>query len=572
MVCEYIDQKYNMELLFRWRRQQKKSWKVFELEKIAASLLNALNYLQSIGICHRDIKPANLFIMPKCDVKLIDFGEAKGIIISKIDEPIMSTIRGTPQYLSPILWKAHVVDGNAQQVKHNAYKSDVFSCGLVLIQLALMDDVTGFNQKSHEHNGELLIEKALHKIGKSCSRTYCELIRQMLRFNEAERPTFFELANTFLENSSASSKLKRLEGDKELMEEYSESSLGYMWGVDEVLKKVENNIEENKHAKNKTFRSLATKKGGVIIKSINKDNQNILTNEESKEKLLTQAELFKGYAKINNLYVEVTDLVHWFEYGGNLIGEYKINQSEGRWKLIGRYKHEFSYHFVIVLANKYGHFLLGPNLLGTCVQYKDRKLVAKKGMPQTKSFFCGIYLTSKIYTFGGYDITEKLQLKTCEIYDADNDNWIVNPTNLNKARSQAAVCVMDRNTMYIFGGYNKEVGTLGSIEKYNIKNQSIELLKVCLPNPLRRFGAIKISPMKILLLGGMQKMNKENNTVYCFDLENEQTIEKLDRLSKGGIIEAPIVADPIGNLHLFVESENGTAPPIHVSYTFLEYS
>ena len=59
----------------------------------------------------------------------------------------MFTVRGTPQYLSPALWKAHVIDAS-RYVEHNVYKSDVFSVGLVLMQLALMDEVTGFNAKT----------------------------------------------------------------------------------------------------------------------------------------------------------------------------------------------------------------------------------------------------------------------------------------------------------------------------------------------------------------------------------------------------------------------------------------
>lgn len=51
----------------------------------------------------------------------------------------MATIRGTPQYLSPILWKAHVVDGQSRYAEHNIYKSDVFSTGLVLFQMASMN-------------------------------------------------------------------------------------------------------------------------------------------------------------------------------------------------------------------------------------------------------------------------------------------------------------------------------------------------------------------------------------------------------------------------------------------------
>ena len=131
---------------------------------------------------------------------------------------------------------------------------------------------------------------------------------------------------------------------------------------------------------------------------------------------------------------------------------------------------------------------------------------------------------------------------------------------------------MDSNTIYIFGGYNKKMGTLGSIEKYSIKSGSIELLSLSMITPLRRFVAIKISPTKILLLGGIQKMSKESSAVYCVDFENNEPVEKLDKLAKGGVIETPIAIDSIGRIHLFIENNNGTAPPNHISYTFLEYS
>ena len=70
------------------------------------------------------------------ELKLIDFGESKDYFFDLNNEAkntyTMATIRGTPQYLSPILWKAHVVDGNSRYVEHNIYKSDVFSTGLVM--------------------------------------------------------------------------------------------------------------------------------------------------------------------------------------------------------------------------------------------------------------------------------------------------------------------------------------------------------------------------------------------------------------------------------------------------------
>ena len=60
-------------------------------------------------------------------------GESKDLFRPEDDggNATTATIRGTPQYLSPILWKAHVVDGNSRFAKHNIYKSDVFSVGLL---------------------------------------------------------------------------------------------------------------------------------------------------------------------------------------------------------------------------------------------------------------------------------------------------------------------------------------------------------------------------------------------------------------------------------------------------------
>ena len=92
------------------------------------SLISTLSHMQSVGLCHRDLKPANLFLMTSGEIKVIDFGESKDFFRDSDDggDPTTATIRGTPQYLSPILWKAHVVDGNSRFAKHNIYKSGMY--------------------------------------------------------------------------------------------------------------------------------------------------------------------------------------------------------------------------------------------------------------------------------------------------------------------------------------------------------------------------------------------------------------------------------------------------------------
>ncbi len=82
------------------------------------SIISTCAYLQNRSICHRDIKPANLFLLPNNELKLIDFGESKDYFYDLDDDQkatyTMATIRGTPQYLSPVLWKAHVVDAQSR--------------------------------------------------------------------------------------------------------------------------------------------------------------------------------------------------------------------------------------------------------------------------------------------------------------------------------------------------------------------------------------------------------------------------------------------------------------------------
>lgn len=200
IVCEYIDHKMNLEYVFRKRKQVSAHWKQDELEKMIISLISTLAHMQGGGLCHRDLKPANLFLLPTGEVKVIDFGESKDLFKEAEDggDPTTATIRGTPQYLSPILWKAHVIDGSSRFAKHIVYKSDVFSVGLMFYQLASMEDVTGFNQKTTEFDGERLIEAGIKRLKAKYSDLTCEVLKLMLRFQENERPSFLELSNIVL--------------------------------------------------------------------------------------------------------------------------------------------------------------------------------------------------------------------------------------------------------------------------------------------------------------------------------------------------------------------------------------
>lgn len=294
----------------------------------------------------------------------------------------------------------------------------------------------------------------------------------------------------------------------------------------------------------------------------------------------------------------------WFEFGGNKIGQLLIEGPEAeefpKWRLIAKLRGEFPCHFTLVYIN--GGAVGSPNiethkdvdtwfLLGgmgnNCQQYINKNIVNKAAMLQEKSFFSAVSARGGrlIYTFGGYENQEKVQLKGCEYYNIQEDKWYINgDIQLNVARSQSSCCLFEENLIYIFGGYNKESGTLSSIERYDIDHGKVTLLNIKMTIPLRRFSTCKISASKILLLGGISRLSKDSDIVFCFDIERlthgdrknpaemNYSMENLDKIDKAGVIDYPVIIDSVGSLHLFVENTSGTSPPYRTVYSFLEYS
>jgi len=161
--------------------------------------------------------------------------------------------------------------------------------------------------------------------------------------------------------------------------------------------------------------------------------------------LATQSELFKSYSEANRLYLNVTNRMLWFEFGGNRIGQLMIEGPEAeefpKWRLIAKLRGEFPCHFTLVYINGGAvgspeiethkdvdtWFLLG-GMGNNCQQYVNKNIVNKAAMLQEKSFFSAVSAKGgrAIYTFGGYENIEKVQLKGCEYYSIQEDKWYIN--------------------------------------------------------------------------------------------------------------------------------------------------
>ena len=112
------------------RRQYKLYYTEKELLNIMTQLITTLSLLEKNHITHRDIKPQNILVL-NGEYKLGDFGEIR---VLKREGLIVQRVRGSELYMSPILF--HGLHLNLIQVKHNTYKSDVFSLGMCLFYAA----------------------------------------------------------------------------------------------------------------------------------------------------------------------------------------------------------------------------------------------------------------------------------------------------------------------------------------------------------------------------------------------------------------------------------------------------
>ena len=196
-LCQKKEKEYNyyelMELGERdWeqeiilRRKQGLYYTEKEIFDITKELVGTLSLLQKNHITHRDIKHQNILII-NGHYKLCDFGEirmmkGKGLVVQRI--------RGSELFMSPILF--YGLRANLIQVKHNTYKSDVFSLGMCLLYAATMhfDGTDEIREMFDMNMIRLTLEKYLKE---RYSKKFISLLCCMLETNEDLRPDFEQL-------------------------------------------------------------------------------------------------------------------------------------------------------------------------------------------------------------------------------------------------------------------------------------------------------------------------------------------------------------------------------------------
>ena len=134
---------------FRFYSQQ-------EMFNIMLQLITTLSFLQKCHITHRDIKPQNILISNGI-YKLCDFGDIR---VMQRDGVVIQRVRGSELYMSPILFNG--LRSKALQVRHNTYKSDVFSLGMCFLLAACLsyDGLVEIRELSDMNQKDLILNKS----------------------------------------------------------------------------------------------------------------------------------------------------------------------------------------------------------------------------------------------------------------------------------------------------------------------------------------------------------------------------------------------------------------------------
>ena len=128
------------------RRKQQNYYSLDEFTLLIDKLVKTFSFLESLKIAHRDIKPENLMYDENGNIKIVDLGES---LLGEDDrESISIDVQGSLLYLAPELRKMYESDDFQSEHKTNVYKCDVYSLGLVFLQvgcLATGSEIAGIN-------------------------------------------------------------------------------------------------------------------------------------------------------------------------------------------------------------------------------------------------------------------------------------------------------------------------------------------------------------------------------------------------------------------------------------------
>lgn len=197
------------------------------------SMLDALNYIASLGMMHRDLKPANILVERGGKIKIIDFGlatyvNAQDYIFKKC---------GTPGYIAPEVFN---YDPKSSSTFYNE-SCDIFSAGCIFYfllfgrPLILAGDASrtlDLNRDFDDLEIIYLIKKEIVNPDSKVNKEGLNLILQMLKSNPRTRVTAAEaLEHPYFKTSTTRALLRAGSKDSNTGDSVKAESPSLTFGV-----------------------------------------------------------------------------------------------------------------------------------------------------------------------------------------------------------------------------------------------------------------------------------------------------------------------------------------------------
>ena len=156
------------------RRKRDYYWEEGEIWGFVWMIVHALAYAQERHVCHRNIQPDNLYLSTDNLLKVSNFNKAR---LHDITTSIHCT--STPYYSSPELKRLLLTTSDSEC--RNAYESDVYSLGLVVLHMIKLSQSMEFVRMQ----GEEVLQRDTERIVTDIptSNAMKGLLMEMLKIN-----------------------------------------------------------------------------------------------------------------------------------------------------------------------------------------------------------------------------------------------------------------------------------------------------------------------------------------------------------------------------------------------------
>jgi len=179
----------------------------------------------------------------------------------------------------------------------------------------------------------------------------------------------------------------------------------------------------------------------------------------------------------------------------------------------------------VVQVDPYSIYMCGgidqelKNISDTCLLFNPVAKTVRRfaSMQRFRYTFPLVHFRNRLYALGGrvYGGDQESLLSECEYFDFEEQAWVeVAPMNKKRCTSMAFVY---KDCIWVFGGYTDYLKRSSTIERYNPKSDTWEIVEFKLYQGMEAGHVYSIAPDKLLIIGG-KVLGGECSYVHELDL------------------------------------------------------